>query len=375
MPGASESSEEMDSLVLSNIRQRPTRTLISVAGVALGVILVSLNTGLVRGMLNDRIRREQGVGAEIQFLRMGSKALSPSSAMPLDVRYADRLKQISGVHGVSPIGHYVQSGNSGLGIEVVDGIEFDSYSAMSGLRIVEGRAFQADNEVIIDEFKARQGKLGVGSDIRVFGNTLKVAGIYSPQIGSRIKMSLGAMQQALSAENKCFAILIKVDDRDQQEEVVRRIDAELPGNQVLLTRDVGLNFGREIPGIQGFVRAVMGLSIVVSSLVILLAMYTTITERTREIGILKSLGASKTYIIGVIEKEAIAISLIGVAVGLAIALIAAFGIERATTLQLEFHWSWLLTAALIGLGAGAIGALYPAIRAANQDPVKALAYE
>jgi putative ABC transport system permease protein len=365
----------MDSLVLSNIRQRPTRTLISVAGVALGVILVILNTGLVRGMLNDRIRREQGVGAEIQFLRPGSKTLSPSSAMPLDVRYGDRLKQIAGVESVSPIGHYIQSGTSGLGVEVVDGIEFDTYSAMSGLRIIGGRAFQSDDEVIVDEFKAEHGELGVGSEIQVFGRKMKVAGIFSPPIGSRIKMSLGAMQRALSAENKCFSILVKVDDRDKQEEVGRRIDAELPGNQVLLTRDIGLSFGREIPGIQGFVRAVMGLSIVVSSLVILLAMYTTITERTREIGILKSLGASKRYIIGVIEKEAIAISLIGVVAGLIIALVAAFGIERATTLQLEFHWSWIVTAALIGLGAGAIGALYPAIRAANQDPVKALAYE
>ncbi len=365
----------MDSLVLSNIRQRPTRTLISVAGVALGVILIILNTGLVRGLLNDRIRREQGVGAEIQFLRTGSKALSPSSAMPLDIRYGDRLKQIPGVQSVSPIGHYVQSSNSGLGVEVVDGIEFDAYSAMSNLHIVEGRAFQSDDEVMVDEFKAKHGELGVGSEIQVFGRKMKIAGIYSPQIGSRIKMSLGAMQRALSAENKCFAILVKVDDRDKQEEIVRRIDAALPDNQVLLTRDIGLSFGREIPGIQGFVRAVMGLSMVVSSLVILLAMYTTITERTREIGMLKSLGASKRYIVGVIEKEAIAISLIGVVVGLFIALIAAVGIERATTLHLEFHWSWIVTAALIGLGAGAVGALYPAVRAANQDAVKALSYE
>jgi putative ABC transport system permease protein len=246
---------------------------------------------------------------------------------------------------------------------------------VSNLRVVEGRPFQSHDEVIIDDFKARQGNLEVGSEIQVFGRKMKVAGIYTPQIGSRIKMSLATMQEALSAENKCFAILIKVDDRGRQEAVARRIETELPGNQVLLTRDIGLSFGRDIPGIQGFVRAVMGLSIVVSSLVILLAMYTTITERTREIGVLKSLGASKRYIIGVIEKEAIAISLIGVAVGLAVALIAAFAIERATTLQLEFHWSWILTAALIGLAAGAIGALYPAIRAANQDPVKALSYE
>jgi putative ABC transport system permease protein len=365
----------MDNLVISNIRQRLTRTLISVAGVALGVILVILNTGLVRGMLNDRIRRERGTGAEIQFTRKGSSVLSPSSVMSLDVRYSDRLKQVGGVKTVSPVGRYVQSGHTGLGFEQVDGIDFPTYSAISGMHLVEGRVFQNENEVIIDEFKARQNKLNVGSEIQVFGRQLKVVGIYAPESGARIKMGLTALQNFLSAENKCTFIMVKISDPDQQVEVQKRIDTELPGNVVVLTRDIATGFGRAIPGIDGFVKAVLSLSTVVSALVILLAMYTTITERTREIGILKSLGASKAYIIGVIEKEAIAISLIGVVVGLVLALIIGWGIEQNTSLQLEFHWSWILTAALIGLGAGVLGALYPAIRAANQDPVKALAYE
>lgn len=364
----------MDSLIASNIRQRPTRTLISVAGVALGVILIVLNTGLVEGMLNDRIRRERGIGAEIQFGRP-AEFLSPSARNPVDVRYVGKLKEIKGVKQVSPVGYYVQSGNSGLGIEIVEGVEFGSYSEITGLKIVEGNVFQTDEEVIVDEFKAQHSRLKVGSGIQVFGKNMRVAGIYSPQVGSRIKMSLGAMQRALSSEGKCFSILVKVSDPDKQAEVQQQINDKLPGNKVVLTRDLGTSFGREIPGINGFVRAVLVLSIIVSALVILLAMYTTITERTREIGILKSLGAPKRYIITVIEKEALALSLIGVIAGLALSLIAAWVIERSTSLQLEFHWSWLLRAALIGLSAGALGALYPAIRAANQDAVKALSYE
>src|SRR5262245_17271438 len=231
----------MDNLVLSNIRQRPTRTLISVAGVALGVILIILITGMVDGVLNERIRREQGVGAEIQFWRVGATSLSTSNAMPLDVRYADPLKKIPGVRMVSPFGHFLQKGASGLGFEMIDGIEFDTYSAMSHLRIVEGRSFGSDDEVIIDEFKARKERIGVGSEIQVFGKKMKVAGIYSPEIGSRTKVSLGALQRALSLENKCLAILVKIDDGSAPEEVERRINAKLPGNQVVLTRDIGLN--------------------------------------------------------------------------------------------------------------------------------------
>ncbi|MFN0108423.1 MAG: ABC transporter permease [Blastocatellia bacterium] len=364
----------MDSLVTSNIRQRPMRTLISVAGVALGVVLIVLNTGLVEGMLNDRINRERNIGAEIQFGRDAS-LLTPASRNPVDVRYVDHLRKIEGVKQVSPYGLYVQSGNSGLGIELVEGVEFASYSAITGIKIVEGRVLQSDGEVLIDDYKAQHGKLKVGSEIQVFGNKMKVAGIYSPSAGARMKVSLAEMQRLLGAENKCFSILVKVKEPDKQAEVQQRIDAELPGNKVILTRDLGLGGGREIPGIKGFVRAVLVLSVIVSALVILLAMYTTITERTREIGILKSLGAPKSYIIGVIEKEALAISLIGVVIGLVISLIAGAVMERVTTLQLEFTWSWILRAGLIGMGAGALGALYPAIRAANKDAVQALSYD
>ena len=365
----------MDSLVVSNIRQRPTRAIVSIAGVALGVILILINTGLVRGMLNDRVRREQGVGAEIQFGRKGSSILSPSTILSTDTRYADRLKQIAGIKEVSPVGLYTQRGTSGLGFEVVDGIDYPSYATISGLQIIEGHKFQGDNEVIIDEFKATHSQLSVGSEIEVFGRKMRVAGIYTPQIGSRIKLPLAIMQGLLGQENKCTFLMVKVNDPEKQLEMLQRINAELPGNSVMLTRDLGLGAGREIPGINGFVRSILALSTVVSCLVILLAMYTTITERTREIGILKSLGASKAFIVGVIEKEALLISLIGVTAGLVIAFLAGWGLERATTLHLEFDWSWILIAAFIGLGAGALGAFYPAVRAANQDPVKALAYE
>jgi len=365
----------MDSLIISNIRQRPTRTLVSVTGVALGVVLVILNMALVRGMLNDRLRRERGIGAEIQFARFSSTIWSPSSVLPLDARYADRLATIPGVQIVSPVARFVQSGNSGIGLEQVDGIDFQGYAAISGLRVVQGRVFQADDEVIIDEKKAHDSKAKVGDEIQVFGRKMKVAGIYAPESGARIKVSLEAMQRAQSAPNKCTFILVKCVNPDQQAEVQQRINTTLPGNQVVLTRDLVTGFNRAVPGLDGFVKAILALSTIVSTLVILLAMYTTITERTREIGVLKSLGASKRYIVIVIEKEAMAISLIGVVAGVIAAFTAGWGIERATSLQLEYRWTWVLVAVLIGLVAGVVGSLYPAVRAANLDPVKALAYE
>jgi len=110
-------------------------------------------------------------------------------------------------------------------------------------------------------------------------------------------------------------------------------------------------------------------------LVVMLAMYTTITERTREIGILKALGASRGYIVGVIEKEAIVISVLGLIIGFTVSFVAGIVIHRVYGLLFEYSWKWALTAAAIGMLGGIIGALYPAIRASNLDPVHALSYD
>ena len=92
----------MDNLVTSNIRQRPIRTLVSVAGIALGVSLVMLFTGLARGMSSDLQRRSTNVKAELIFMRPGAIQATGSTAN-LDVRYIDRLKKIDGVEDAIPI--------------------------------------------------------------------------------------------------------------------------------------------------------------------------------------------------------------------------------------------------------------------------------
>ena len=119
----------------------------------------------------------------------------------------------------------------------------------------------------------------------------------------------------------------------------------------------------------------VGLAAVVSALVVMLAMYTTITERTREIGILKALGASRRYIVFIIESEALLISAVGLLAGFVLSFAAGYAIHQMYGLFFEFSWGWAGTAATIGILGGAIGALYPALRASNLDAVSALAYE
>ena len=366
----------MQSLVVANIRQRPVRALVSVAGVALGVCLVMLFTGLTRGLSNDLQRRSQNIRSEMIFTRPGGTGLVETTAN-LSTGYVERLLEIEGVEAALPAIRYASQTGRGLGFEQIEGVDWEPFARMNGMRLVEGRAPQALDEVVIDETKAANNKVSVGGTVSIFGDIpYRVVGIYTPEAGPRVKMSLAAMQERLQAPpNRATWIYVKIKDGESEAEVARRIDEALPGNKIQFTRDVFTSVEKSIPYLGVFLRTLVGLAAVVSALVVMLAMYTTITERTREIGILKALGASRGYIIGEIEKEAIVISALGLVVGFVVSLVAGYLIHKAYGLVFEYEWTWALAAALIGLGGGIVGALYPAVRAANLDPVNALAYE
>ena len=365
----------MDNLVTANIKQRPVRSLVSVAGVALGVALVMLFTGLSRGMSNDLQRRSQNVRAEIIFTRPGSMELTSSTAN-LSTKYVEILRGIEGVAAALPVIRYVSQGNRGFGFEQIEGVDWAPFAEMNEIRLVEGRAPEKADEVVIDETKARNSKLAVGSTLKLFGDLpYRVTGIYAPESGARVKMSLSAMQEALESPDKCQYILVKCRDGASEQTVAQRIRESLPEFKIQFTRDVFTSIEKSIPYLNVFLRVLVGLAALVSALVVMLAMYTTITERTREIGILKAMGASRGYIIGVIEKEALLISALGLVVGFAVALLSGYLIHRAYGLVFEYGWRWGVAAALIGLLGGALGALYPAVRAANLDAVSALSYE
>jgi putative ABC transport system permease protein len=365
----------MDSLVITNIWQRPMRTIVSGAGVALGVALVMLFTGLARGMSNDLQRLSESMRAEIIFARPGSMQLTSSTAN-LSTKYVTELRAIPGITEAVPVIRYITPANRAFGFEMVEGVEWEPFARMNGLHIIAGRAPEADDEYMIDETKARNDKIGIGSLVKLFGDKpYRVTGIYAPESGLRTKMSLSALQHLLEAPGKCTYILVKCHNANEQLEVAKRIDQELPGNKIQFTRDLFISVEKSVPALNVFLRTLVALAGVVSALVVMLTMYTTITERTREIGILKALGASRGYIIGIIEKEALLISLMGLTGGFAITVVAGLLIHRVYGLVFEYSWTWAFTSIMITLFGGMVGALYPAARAANLDAVSALSYE
>lgn len=392
----------MDSLIAANITQRPLRTAISIIGVSLGVILVTLFVGLARGMTRDAAERQANVDAEVRFLSSSDPSLAGNPLM-LREEYARAILHgvqptaddpdlepkppIAGVAAASPVGEYLQPSIAGIGFEMVDGIEYSSFIQTANLNLVSGRGLtdngtpESEYEVIVDRYYARFAKgldekpVAVGSQITVLGHPFTIVGIYEPSILGRMKIPLRTLQQLLGGAHNCTFISVKCESAELTDSVVEQLRRYYPGNHAIRTSEIPALYSQGLAWVDVFLDVVIGLALVISTLVILLAMYTTIIERTREIGILKSLGASKRFIVLTIEKEAAMISAMGVLFGFGVAVAGKFWLEANTRLLVDLQPKWLMISALIGLAGGIIGALYPALRAANLDPVEAISYD
>ncbi|MFZ0750955.1 MAG: ABC transporter permease, partial [Pyrinomonadaceae bacterium] len=285
-----------DSLVLSNIAHRPARTAVSIAGIALGVLLVVFTVGLAHGVLRERGRREAKIGAEILLRPAGTLGLSGAQSFTIPVAHADELRRVEGVRTAVPIGQSLDRSDSGFGSRLIEGIPFAEYAALTGLQIREGRGLDKGDEVIIDPSWKNDNQVQVGSTIILYERPFRVVGVYEPPGGARLKIPLTTMQDQVGSENRCNAILIACNDPALQEQVAARIKEKFPDDQIIFTRDLPEIYLSSVPALNIFLKVVIGVAATISTLVILLAMYTTVTERTRQIGILKSLGMSKASI-------------------------------------------------------------------------------
>jgi putative ABC transport system permease protein len=367
----------MDNLVLANMTHRPARTFVSVLGVAVGVLLIAFTVGLAHGVLRERGRRESEVGAEILMRAAGTVGLGGAQRFQMPVSRAAEVQKIPGVRVAVPHGQTTDKSDVGWGVRVVDGIDQEGYARLSGLRVVEGRPLQSGDEAIIDPVWLEQRKARVGDTVRLFERDFRIVGKYEPPGGARIKIPLSTMQENAGVEpgTFCTSILVSVSNPAEQDAVAERIHAAFPDDQLIFTRDLPELYASSVPALDMFINVVVGVAAVISMLVILLAMYTTVTERTRQIGVLKSLGMSNAGVAWIIEQEALVVSVLGVVFGVILTLAARFVVMRTTSLTVDIEPRWILVSLGIGLLGGTLGALYPALRAARQDPVEALSYE
>lgn len=365
----------MPNLALSNIRRRKLRSAVTILAVGLGVALFLVLVGVTSGSINELISRIKNVGADIMVQPADSSFFLALKSSLISDDMKTKMEGIKGVQAVAPV--LTWAAKVDKSIHVIYGIDPDSFSKVGAkITLIDGRDLQNEFDIVIDKNLAGVHKLKLGSKLRLLNKDFQVVGICKQGIGAKIFMLKNTLQKRLDQGSKVSVFFLKCDTPEVVKRVASEIESKFPNLKVNISEEVATLVTNSLAGLSEFVAAMSAFTILVSSLVVLLAMYTTIYERGREIGILKALGASNFYIIREVMTESLILSLIGVFVGHGFAYLARDIIaDLYPTLTVEFTTMRSYAAFGIGTAIGVIGAILPAVKAAKKDPVLALKYE
>jgi putative ABC transport system permease protein len=367
----------MNKMVFASLVQRPIRSLISVSAVALEVILILLIVSFFYGQLNGSKASQVGVGADVMVQPPGASGLVGVTGAPMPVKVGEKLRQLPHVAVAAPVIWELTTKPS---LEIIYGIDIDSYNSISpAFKFLSGGPFQGPHDVIVDDYFAAGKKAKVGDSLEILANQFRVCGIVEHGKGARKFLPLATLQDLIGAPGHASVFYIKLDDPANADAVVNEIK-RVPGMENYSARSMqeylSMMTPENLPGFETSIHIVVAISMIIGFLVIFQSMYTAVMERTREIGILKSLGASKLYIVNVVLRETALLAVVGIVLGTVISLLT----RRVILIEkpmLRLFWSneWVIRATIIALTGALLGALYPAFKAAQKDPIEALAYE
>jgi putative ABC transport system permease protein len=373
---------DMNKLIFANLLHRPMRSIISVLAVAIEVIMILSIVGIFMGMLNDQKQRTNGIGADLMLLPSNASMFNGLGSPSMPVKDEEVLLRLPHVKVVSPAIEKITTSGS---VEILYGIDYDTFDALKPFVFLSGSRFKGPYDAIIDDVfagsknPATEKPYVVGDTVKILNQPFRVSGIVEPGKGGRKLIPLDTLAQLMDADDKASVFFIKCDNPANDDTVMDEIHSTHGfGSNTLTTVDSWLDqmTPSKIPGFNLALEVITGIAVVIGFLVIFQSMYTAVLERTREIGILKSMGASKPTIVSVVLRECAVLAAAGVVVGIG----GTYGVRFIMahffpTMHFEISGFWIGLGAVIAFVGSICGALYPAWMAARKDPIDALAYE
>ncbi|WP_263383192.1 ABC transporter permease [Granulicella arctica] len=366
----------MNKLVVGNLVHRPLRSVISAFAVAIEVVMILSIAAIMLGMLNGTAKNQSGIGADMITHPGAASNLIGMSGASASIKVAGILAALPHVTVAAPVYIKLTASSS---VENIYGIDFPTFDALKPFVFVAGGPFTGSNDIIIDDIQAAKG-LKVGDTIQVLGQPFRICGVVEHGKGGRKFIPITTMGIIDGNEGKASAFYLLTDNSPQFQKVVRDEIHATPGMQQYdvqtMEELLSLLTPEKMPGFNIGLRTVIGIAVIIGFLVIFQSMYTAVIERTREIGILKSMGASRLYIVGIVLSETGLLTLVGIAIG----IIATFALRAALhakfpTQAFTITPGWVASGSLIAFFGALLGAFYPALKAARKDPIDALSYE
>jgi putative ABC transport system permease protein len=344
-----------------------------VLAIAVEVTMILTLVGVSYGTLDGTAERARGVGADILFRPPGSSVIGLSSAPMSDKLPAVLMKE---PHVTFAMGTTVQPLS---GFDTINGLDFEEFRKLNGgFHFLQGGPPVSDDDVIVDEFYAQEKHLHVGDTIELINHTWKVSGIFQSGKLARICVKLPVLQALTGNPGHISQVYIKIDDSRRAQEVVDALRSKYPGYQIytmeyftslLSINSVGL--------LKNFIGVVIGIAVVVGFIVVFMAMYTAVLERTREIGILKAVGGSSGLILNILFRETLLLALLGSVLGIALTYGTQWLMRHVVGASLvqETVYGWWPIATGVAIIGALLGAVVPGVKAVKQDVTEALSYE
>jgi putative ABC transport system permease protein len=364
----------LNKLIFANLTHRPVRTLLSVLAIAVEVTMILTLVGVSHGTLDSTKNRTKAIGADVVVRPAGSSIMSSLSGAPLSDKYLAFLMQqphVTAVTGV--VAQSIQFPDS------VFGIDFAAFNKMSGgFKYVTGHDPVNDDDMIVDEDYAQKNHLLVGSKVKLIANDWNISGIMQSGKGARIAVKLKTLQAIEGTPGHLTMIYVKLDDSALADPVADQLKVALHDDQIysmdalLSAYDVS-NIGM----LKDFIDVVIAVAMIVGFIVVFMAMYTAVLERTREIGIIKAVGGGSGLVLSILLRETLLLAVGGTLVGIVLTYGSQWMMKHFEpgSLVQETVYAWWPIAGAIAIVGAMLGAVVPGVKAVKQDVTEALSYE
>ncbi len=408
------------------------RSALTIAGIVIGIATVIVFASFGLSVQTDVVSEFEQTSASEIFVVSGDVGIGEDDdddgggggffsgsldrfALPALTTYdIDQLREVDGVQSVIPRGSVeITSVRNENQTVIIDSLTATTTEAFSQDNIVAGRSYEpgVSGEVVISNSTVERfgGNVSVGDtltidygdrreDVTVVGIASQARGgfgsfgdftpsVYVPtdpyyqEYGETAQSANQGVEQTAYRQATIVAQPNQVSDT--KERVQSYLTESSDATQVLGDVEITVQSTADlVDGIESvltdIIRLVTGigvLALLVGAFGIANIMLVSVTERTKEIGIMKANGAQNREVMGLFLTEAVLLGIAGAIVGIPIGLVVGFAASAYAEVGFTIPYTWILIASLMGLVTGILSGLYPAWRAARVDPIDALRYE